>query len=252
MTNQQLQLIENLRHALRRCPEVSGQEVRTKALLQQFLREHTTIELLPCGEGFYAAHREENASKPAIALRADYDALATLDGGAAHLCGHDGHAASLCAVGLMLEGKIVGRNVFLLFQPAEETGAGAAPCCELFKKESVAEIYGAHNLPGFPEGEVYTRPGTFACASRGVTLRFQGAPTHAAYPENGKNPALAVGKLLCALPELASPAHFAGMTLCTVIGAELGEKAFGAACARAEVWLTLRAEHNADLDHGIL
>ena len=190
----------------------------------------------------------EMPTKPAIALRADYDALATLDGGAAHLCGHDGHAASLCAVALLLEGKAVGRNVFLLFQPAEETGAGAAACCELFEKESVAEIYGAHNLPGFPEGEIYTRPGTFACASRGVTLRFQGAPTHAAYPENGKNPALAVGKLLCALPELASPAHFAGMTLCTVIGAELGEKAFGAACARAEVWLTLRAEHNADLD----
>ena len=248
MTNQQLQLIENLRHALRQCPEVSGRETRTEALLQQFLRAHTTLELQPCGEGFYAAHREKNASKPAIALRADYDALATLDGGAAHLCGHDGHAASLCAVGLMLEGKIVGRNVFLLFQPAEETGAGAAPCCELFQKEAVSEIYGAHNLPGFPEGEIYTRPGTFACASRGVTLRFQGAPTHAAYPENGKNPALAVGKLLCALPELASPAHFAGMTLCTVIGAELGEKAFGAACARAEVWLTLRAEHNADLD----
>lgn len=248
MTNQQLQLIESLRHALHQCPEISGQEVRTKALLQQFLRAHTTLELQPCGEGFYAAHREEAPTKPAIALRADYDALATLDGGAAHLCGHDGHAASLCAVGLMLEGKSVGRNVFLLFQPAEETGAGAAPCCELFQKEAVSEIYGAHNLPGFPEGEIYTRPGTFACASRGVTLRFQGAPTHAAYPENGKNPALAVGKLLCALPELASPAHFAGMTLCTVIGAELGEKAFGAACARAEVWLTLRAEHNADLD----
>lgn len=76
----------------------------------------------------------------------------------------------------MLEGKSVGRNVFLLFQPAEETGAGAAPCCELFEKESVAEIYGAHNLPGFPEGEVYTKPGTFACASRGVTLRFRGLP----------------------------------------------------------------------------
>ena len=114
MTNQQLQLIESLRHALHQCPEISGQEVRTKALLQQFLREHTTLELQPCGEGFYAAHREKNASKPAIALRADYDALATLDGGAAHLCGHDGHAASLCAVGLMLEGKSVGRNVFLL------------------------------------------------------------------------------------------------------------------------------------------
>ena len=51
MTNQQLQLIESLRHALHQCPEISGQEVRTKALLQQFLREHTTLELLPCGTG---------------------------------------------------------------------------------------------------------------------------------------------------------------------------------------------------------
>ena len=248
MTKTQLDLILNLRHALHRCPEVSGQEVRTKALLQEFLRTHTTLELRPCGEGFYCAHREDAPQKPAIALRADFDALATPDGGAAHLCGHDGHAASLCAVALELEGKTVGRNVFLLFQPAEETGAGAGPCCELFQKENVAEIYGAHNLPGFPEGVVFTRPGTFACASRGVTLRFSGAPTHAAYPENGKNPALAVGKLLCALPALASPDHYTGMTLCTVIGASLGEKAFGAACAQAEVWLTLRAEHNADLE----
>ena len=248
MTQKQKNLILELRHALHQCPEISGQEEKTKALLQDFLRTHTTLEIEPCGDGFYAAHREEHAAKPSVALRADYDALATPDGGAAHLCGHDGHAASLCAVALMLEGKKLGRNVFLLFQPAEETGAGAYPCCELFEKESVGEIYGAHNLPGFPEGAVFTRPGTFACASRGVTLRFQGAPTHAAYPENGKNPALAVGKLLCALPELASPDHYTGMTLCTVIGAELGEKAFGAACAQAEVWLTLRAEHNADLE----
>ena len=248
MTDEQQKLILQLRRQLHQCPEVSGQEVKTKALLQQFLREHTTLELHPCGDGFYAAHREKSPEKPAVALRADYDALATPDGGAAHLCGHDGHAASLCAVALQLEGAQLGRNVFLLFQPAEETGAGASPCCELFEKERVAEIYGAHNLPGFPEGAVFTRPGTFACASRGVTLRFLGAPTHAAYPENGKNPALAVGKLLCALPKLASPDHYTGMTLCTVIGAKLGEKAFGAACAQGEVWLTLRAEHNVDLE----
>lgn len=66
MTNQQLQLIQDLRHALHQCPEISGQEVRTKALLQQFLRAHTTLELQPCGEGFYAAHREKNASKPVL------------------------------------------------------------------------------------------------------------------------------------------------------------------------------------------
>ena len=97
MTKQQQNLIVNLRQKLHQCPEISGQEARTKALLQEFLRAHTSLEILPCGEGFYAAHREQATEKPAIALRADYDALATPDGGAAHLCGHDGHAASLCA-----------------------------------------------------------------------------------------------------------------------------------------------------------
>lgn len=242
-----LEAIHALRRALHRCPEISGQEVKTKALLMDFLRRNTTLELCPCGEGFYAAHRENAAAKPALALRADYDALATADGGAAHLCGHDGHAAALCGAALAAEGYTFGRNVFFLFQPAEETGAGAAACTELFDRERVDVIYGAHNLPGFPFGQVVTRPGTFACASRGVILRFGGKPTHAAYPEHGVSPALAVGKLLCALPEFAAPERYTGMTLCTVIGVQMGEKAFGAAAANAEVWLTLRAEHDADL-----
>lgn len=142
----------------------------------------------------------------------------------------------------------MGRNVFLLFQPAEETGEGAAPCCELFSLEQIDAVYGCHNLPGKPFGQVQTRPGTFACASRGVTLTFTGKPTHAAYPENGVSPAPAVGRLLCMLPELAAPALYSGMTLCTVIGVQMGEKAFGAAAEKAEVWLTLRGEHNADLE----
>ena len=157
------------------------------------MRTHTTLELLPCGKGFYCAHREDAPQKPAIALRADFDALATPDGGAAHLCGHDGHAASLCAAALEPEGKTVGRNVFLLFQPAEETGAGAGPCCELFQTEHMDEIYGAHNLPGFPAGVVFTRPGTFACASGGVTLRAE----HNVDPEKLRTSVLGCAKALC-------------------------------------------------------
>ena len=236
-----------LRHALHACPEVSGKEEKTKAMLMDFLKTHTTMELYSCGDGFYAAHREDSPSKPSLALRADYDALALPDGTASHLCGHDGHAAALCGAALLAEGQTFGRDIFFLFQPAEETGAGAVGCTELLRKEAVAEIYGAHNLPGFPMGQVVTRPGTFACASRGVTLIFQGKPAHAAYPENGVSPAAAVGKLLCALPSLSDPARYSGMTLCTVIGVNMGEKAFGAAAACAEVWLTLRAEHDQDL-----
>lgn len=242
-----LKKIKQLRNELHHCAEISGKEEKTKALLMDFLKKNTTLELHPCGEGFYAAHREENAAKPAIALRADYDALAMPDGSASHLCGHDGHAAALCGAALTAEGNIFDRNIFFLFQPAEETGAGAEPCCELFRKEKVDEIYGAHNLPGIPLGLVTTRPDTFACASRGVTLVFKGKPAHAAYPENGISPATAVGRLLCEIPLLSAPEKYTGMTLCTVIGVEMGEKAFGASAENAEVWLTLRAEHDCDL-----
>ncbi len=242
-----LQAIVPLRQALHACPERSGQEILTKSMLMDFLRQNTTLELHPCGDGFYAAHREESPSKPALALRADYDALAMPNGAAAHLCGHDGHAAALCAAALLAEGKTFHRNIFFLFQPAEETGMGAADCAELFELETVDEIYGAHNLPGIPLGRVTTRPGTFACASRGVTIRFTGKPTHAAYPENGISPALAVGKLLCELPVIADPTRYSAMTLCTVIGTHMGEKAFGSAAASVEVWLTLRAEYDHDL-----
>ena len=247
-----LQTIIALRQALHGCAELSGQEVRTKAMLMEFLKHNTTLELYSCGDGFYAAHREENPTKPAIALRGDYDALAKPDGTVFHMCGHDGHAAALCGAALMAEGQTFGRNIFFLFQPAEETGDGAAPCCELFEKEQIDEIYGAHNLPGWPLGQVTTRPDTFACASRGVTLRFTGKPTHAAYPENGISPATAVGRLLCAVAALSDPAQYSGMTLCTVIGAQMGEKAFGAAAEAAEVWLTLRGEHDTDLNKLLL
>ena len=243
-----LNQITLLRRQLHNCAEISGQELQTRRLLMEFLWQNTTMELFPCGEGFYAVHREAEVTKPAIALRADYDALAMPDGSASHLCGHDGHAAALCGIALFLENKMFGRNIFLLFQPAEETGEGAPGCCTLLEQEEISEIYGLHNLPGLPLGQVTTRPGTFACASRGLTLQFTGAPTHAAYPENGISPATAMGELLCRLPALYDPALFTGMTLCTVIGMNMGEKAFGAAAAAAEVWLTLRAEHDTDLE----
>ena len=79
MNDKSLETILALRAQLHDCAEVSGQEVRTKALLKDFLAKNTSLELHDCGQGFYAARREEYPSKPAIALRADYDALATAE-----------------------------------------------------------------------------------------------------------------------------------------------------------------------------
>ena len=66
-----------LRAQLHACAEVSGREVVTKHTLLTFLREHTSLELHELAGGFYAAHREPEGTKPTVALRADYDALAT-------------------------------------------------------------------------------------------------------------------------------------------------------------------------------
>ena len=74
----ELEEIRALRRALHQCPEPSGEEVRTKALLMDFLRARAGLELHPCGEGFYAARREPGGTRPPVALRADYDALLSL------------------------------------------------------------------------------------------------------------------------------------------------------------------------------
>lgn len=240
-------MITKLRAALHACPETSGCEHQTRELLIQFLRTHTNLELHPCGEGFYAAFRVRDPRAPGIVLRADYDAVALPKGGAAHLCGHDGHAAALCGTAIRISEQAPDRNVFFLFQPAEETGAGALPCTALLAQETVSEIYGIHNLPGFPLGQILVRPGTFACGSTGVILCFSGRKTHAAYPENGISPAPAVGHLLSALPQLADPGRYRAMALCTVIGCRMGEQTFGTAAEAAEIWLTLRAELDEDM-----
>ncbi|MDD2214200.1 MAG: M20/M25/M40 family metallo-hydrolase [Oscillospiraceae bacterium] len=250
LTASQEKQIRQLRHQLHDIAEPSGQEYRTRKLLLDFLTQETQLDVIDGGEWFYAAYRVPDSDPArALALRADFDALFQPDGSAAHLCGHDGHAAALCGVALLLPQLKPDRNVFLLFQPAEETGQGAKACLDLFKHEQIGRIYGAHNLPGYPLGQVYTRPGTFALASRGLTLRLTGRPAHAAYPEEGISPAQPIALLLQKLPELACNSLNPGqLALCTVIGLQLGQKAFGQAAATAELWLTLRAETDARLE----
>ena len=252
MPNQDLLTsVTRLRHTLHKHPELSGQERNTKELLKRYLVKHTSLALYDCAGGFYAVLRGAKPELPGIALRADYDALPLPGGGAAHLCGHDGHAAVLCGVARMLAGADLPRSVVLLFQSAEETGEGAKACLGLFQREQIGEIYGAHNLPGFPLGKVLTRTGTFAFASQGLVLRCWGKAAHAAQPELGRSPANAVGKFLYKLPDLPLKRLEHAAATCSVAGVRMGEKAFGTIAADAEIWLTLRAENDADLDYAV-
>ena len=234
-----------LRKELHSMAETSMKEENTRIHIEKFLRGNTSLEVHAENGWLWALHREDNAERT-IAFRADFDAVATAKG-AEHLCGHDGHAAALCGFALELEGKKYGKNICLIFQHAEETGEGGKICAELIKRIKIDEIYGCHSLPGFPRGSVCLKKGSFACASRGLILKMQGASAHAAYPENGRNPAPALCELAVRLGEFTCGAY-GGMVMATLIGIRCGQKAFGMAASDGELYLTLRAHFNKDLD----
>lgn len=246
MRKEHLEKIIALRAELHSMAEVSLRELNTRKRIADFLHENTSLEVYAEDGWLWAMHREADAGKT-IAFRADFDAVATVNG-AAHLCGHDGHAAALCGFALEIEGREYGKNICLIFQHAEEIGEGGRVCAELIQRENIDEIYGCHSLPGFPFGEICIKYGTLACASRGLTLKMKGASAHAAYPENGKNPMPALCELAVRLGEFTDPKAYEGMVMATLIGIRCGQKAFGMAASEGEMYLTLRAHLNCDLE----
>ena len=247
MNDNQKKLVADARKKLHSLAEPSCCEKKTKAFLMEFLREKTSHELHDMGAWFYAKHYE--GAEKTVAVRADFDAV-KVENEARHLCGHDGHSAALLGLALLLEGRTLGKNVILLFQHAEETGQGAEQCLELFKRERVDAIIGAHNIPGEPLGAVLLKHGTFACASCGMEIRMQGCPTHAAYPENGKNPAEALSSLALELSDKAKSVSnkHSCMTLSTIVGMLIGDRAFGVAASDGCLLVTLRSEKTEALD----
>lgn len=235
-----LDKIKIVRKKLHNTPEHSGKEIKTKTIIRDFLKEYTDLEVLDY-KGGIIAHYDCGCGQNTIAFRADFDAVALPDGTAAHLCGHDGHTAVLLGVALTLERIKPKRDVLLIFQPAEETGEGAKAMADILNCYPVAEIYGAHNLPGFEFGKVYTRLDTFSCASCGMIFTINGKPAHAAYPEYGASPMKAVTELFNAIEESQTGNRFDKGTFATLIGCNVGQKAFGTAAEKAEVWVTVRA-----------
>ena len=242
-----IELANSLQKQLHQIPEVSGHETETKKTLISFLKEKSDLEIVDCGAWFYAAHREKDAAE-GIAFRADMDAVMGANSQPYHGCGHDGHSAVMAALAASVVGKRFGKNLFFLFQHAEETGAGAAECCAVFDREEIDSIYGFHNCPGFPSGAVLLLYNTFACASKGVRLLFEGSQSHAAYPENGRNPIFPMAAFFRQWQAMTDPARYGGMVLATPVCVSAGSRSFGIAAGNGEIDLTLRAWRNEDLE----
>ncbi len=251
------QLAKGLRRELHAHPELSNRETWTKARLMDFLREHTDrLEIVDRGRWFYAVWRA-GEGRPSVAFRADFDAVPVEDlcdvpyvsqnPGVGHKCGHDGHSAALAALALEIDRDGADKNVYFLFQHAEETGDGAKECASLLREEQVDEIFGFHNRPGLPLGMVQVLDGCVYFASEGMILSFRGVPSHASMPELGRNPAYAIADIVEALPGLTDPAQHRGLVLATIIQIDVGEPAFGIQASRGRLLLTIRGQYAEEL-----
>ncbi|WP_210878403.1 amidohydrolase [Roseovarius autotrophicus] len=243
------------RHALHETPELSGEEAGTAQRIKAALTGLAPDTLLTGlgGHGVAAVFAGPTPG-PTVLFRCELDALPieerntlphrSRNPGKGHLCGHDGHMAILLGLGRMLSRRRPARGrAVLLFQPAEETGAGAAAVLSDPQFETVSPDYAfsLHNMPGLPLGHVGLAPGPVNCASRGMAVTLTGKSAHASEPENGTSPMAAIAHLMPALTALShgTPAT-PDFTLATVTHAQMGAPAFGIAPGEARLYVTLR------------
>jgi amidohydrolase len=261
MDKDNLERAVTLRHELHRYPELSCREEWTRRHLIDFLKKNTALEVVNKGGWFYAVYRA-GADKPNIAFRADFDALPideTIDlpygsqfPDISHKCGHDGHSACLAGFALEIDrkgaDKNIDKNIYFVFQHAEEIGRGAAECAPLMKEAGISEIFSYHNAPGLPEHAVGVKDGIVCCASTGMIIYMEGVSCHASQPEDGRNPAFAIAELVRSIPEFTDPAGHKGLVMCTVICIDVGEAAFGVSAGEGRLLLTIRGEYDDEMD----
>ena len=263
LTNADIVDLMELRRRLHSRPELSGEERETARAVAAALAPTAPDHVLTGLGGTGVAAVFEGAEPgPTVMFRAELDALPIEElsdaphrsafPGKGHLCGHDGHMAILAGVARLLGRERPRRGrVVLMFQPAEENGAGAAAVIGDPAFEPIAPdwAFSLHNMPGIPLGEVALREGPANCASAGLRILLTGKTSHASVPERGVSPADTLARLIPALSALGPGGPLQpGFRLATVTHARMGEAAFGIAPGEAELWVTLRALTDADME----
>ena len=255
LTNQDIADLVAFRRELHRFPEISNEEAQTAERVAAFLAG-TGPDRVLAGLGGHGAAYVYDSGRPGttVLFRAELDALPIAEisdiahrstvPGKGHMCGHDGHMAILAALGRQFgRRRPASGRVVLMFQPAEETGDGAAG---VVADPRYAEIrpdfaFSLHNLPGTPLGHVRLKAGVVNCASRGMRVVLEGREAHSSMPESGVSPMAAVSRLMPQIAALGGGAFTQDdFAMATVTHARMGEPVFGVAPGRAEVWATLR------------
>jgi hippurate hydrolase len=205
-----------LRHELHEHPEIRYEEKWTSDRIAAFL---DAIEV-PYERGYakgtgIVATLKGNGGRT-VALRADIDALeiheetglpyASKIPNRMHACGHDGHTAILCGVAQALkahEHDLPG-TVRLLFQPAEELGAGGKYMVDDGAVEGVDAVFGLHGWPTLPLGVVGVRDGCMMASAQDFHVTVRGKGCHGADPGAGIDPIVVAAHITTALQSIVS------------------------------------------------
>jgi len=214
-----------LRHDLHTHPELGYKEHRTSQVVQEHLAKIgvTFKGGLAGGTGVlgWLPATVNPSGARTVALRADMDALPILErtglpyesvhSGVMHACGHDGHTTILMTAAEILQLQPHRpNNVLLIFQPAEEGGAGGQRLCQegalqgkiIGKPADI--IFGLHGYPRAEVGHVTTRNGPLLAAASQFVVHIVGKGTHAAYPHFGIDPIVVAAHIVTALQTIAS------------------------------------------------
>lgn len=209
--------LQAIRRDLHAHPELRFEEHRTSERVAHLLK-HWGIEVHRGLGGTGVVGRIKNGTSPrCVGLRADMDALPLQEHntfahtskhhGKMHACGHDGHTAMLLAAARYLaETRQFDGTVHLIFQPAEEGGAGAQRMIDdgLFEQFPCDAVFGLHNWPGMAVGSFGVRPGAMMASSNEFEIVITGKGAHAAMPHLGVDPIMVACQIAQGLQLLIS------------------------------------------------
>jgi hippurate hydrolase len=206
-----------LRHDLHRNPELAYEEHRTSRLVAGKLNDWGYEVTSGIGGTGVVGTLQHGNGPRRLGIRADMDALpidevtglpyASGAPGKMHACGHDGHTTILLnSARYLAETRDFSGTLNVIFQPAEEGGAGARRMIDdgLFARFPCDAVFGLHNWPGIPAGQFGFIPGPAMASVDKVTIRVIGKGGHGARPQETVDPIVASASLILALQSIVS------------------------------------------------
>ena len=197
-----------------------------------------------------------NQQGPTVMIRGDIDALpiqevntfdyASTSEGISHKCGHDGHATILLGLSILFSEQPISKGkLILLFQPAEENGRGAQAVLDdaEFKKEKIDYAFALHNLPGYPMHEIVIKEQELTGNVKSIILKMTGKTAHAAEPEKGYNPSMAISEIFAYANSITfNKPEEKDFFLMTPVYSALGDNSsYGISAGYGEVHFTIRS-----------